>query len=560
MSDTSGAIEDELIKKLKEKAIFSEYLPDNFNVEASNIDVYGQDVSYTDRVEPYSYYMSRFNKTGDKRMISIPEFGAYVALVNFLNDKKDLILRACIERSQKDENSFSRFINDSGELIDFDSTYGDAVFILTLDDSRESNEYEKERSVYINNMIYKIQKTRGAAGILHIDISEFYRNIYTHILGCIKLGIDGVKDAFIKRDSSSNYTLFNKLDKMVRSLNGARTNGLLVGPYISRILAESLLAVVDEELREHNLIFTRYADDYEIAVGQGEQKDDILHLVTSVFDRYYFRINTEKTFYEEYPFYIFSNYEKVIEKVQYKNGKMESPEIIELFNCFLDMEKNGEKGAVRYLLKSYSNKYVVSNKRLYVDYLINVICNDEKNMSLACKILLDEFSKGQVESAEGINDVLYKQLKYNIKNGNNLGVVWLVYVLVNMGYEFGREDVIQFLETKNELAIIILLEEQSELFDDQLADECWNKSNCWLMLYQIALRFKEKRETFAGKLNIPVNNGFYEKLFKAEFSFYKKTMVSAKTDLQATDQQVNSYTPTLPVIFDDDDWSDLLEV
>lgn len=280
---------------------------------------------------------------------------------------------------------------------------------------------------------------------------------------------------------------------MVRSLNGARTNGLLVGPYISRILAESLLAVVDEELREHNLIFTRYADDYEIAVGQGEQKDDILHLVTSVFDRYYFRINTEKTFYEEYPFYIFSNY--------------------------------------------------------------------EKNMSLACKILLDEFSKGQVESAEGINDVLYKQLKYNIKNGNNLGVVWLVYVLVNMGYEFGREDVIQFLETKNELAIIILLEEKSELFDDQLADECWNKSNCWLMLYQIALRFKEKREIFSVKLNIPVNKGFYEKLFKAEFSFYKKTMVGAKTDLQATDQQVNSYTPALPVIFDDDDdWSDLLEV
>ncbi len=186
----------ELIKKLKEKAIFSEYLPDNFNVEASNLDVYGQAASYRDRVEPYSYYMSRFNKTGDKRMISIPEFGAYVALVNFLNDKKDLILRACIECSQKDENSFSRFINDSGELIDFDSTYGDAGFILKLDDSRESNEYEKERSVYISNMIYKIQKTRGAAGILHIDISEFYRNIYTHILGCIKLGIYGVKEAF----------------------------------------------------------------------------------------------------------------------------------------------------------------------------------------------------------------------------------------------------------------------------------------------------------------------------------------------------------------------------
>lgn len=72
------------------------------------------------------------------------------------------------------------------------------------------------------------------------------------------------------------------------------------------------------------------------------------------------------------------------------------------------------------------------------------------------------------------------------------------------------------------------------------------------MLYQIALRFKEKRETFSVKLNIPVNKGFYEKLFKAEFSFYKKTMVGAKTDLQETDLHMDNCSVDLSGTFDDE--------
>lgn len=521
-------IEDELIGKIKEKGIFSEYLPENFNVKADSWNIYGAGASHKDHVEPYSYYMSRFNKTGDKRMISIPEFGTYVSLVNFLYDNKYTILRTCIEKSKGDKNSFSRFINDNGDIIDVDSTYGDVTATLMLDDGVESNEYEKERSIYVNNMISKIQTTRGAAGILHIDISEFYRNIYTHILGCIKLGIDGVKTAFDQGDDSVDYKLYRQLDDRVRRLNGARTNGLLVGPYISRILSESILAVVDEELRELGLTFTRYADDYEIAVYQDDRDTDIMHLVTSVFDKYYFRINTEKTFYEEYPFYIFSNYEKVIEKIQYTNNRMESPEIVELFNCFFDMEKKGEKGAVRYLLKSYSNKYVVSNKNLYINYLVNVICNDEKNMPLACKILIDEFRQGQVQLESSIKDIIYKHLQYNIKNGNNLAVVWLVYLLVNVRYSFDKEFVRYLIKTGNELAIIILLEEQSWMFDVQLVNECWDQSDCWLMLYQIALRFADKRELYFEKLQINNNRDFYNKLFNNEFSFYKR--IGAYTD------------------------------
>ena len=55
----------------------------------------------------------------------------------------------------------------------------------------------------------------------------------------------------------------------------------------------------------------RYADDYEIAVYKEDELEDIKSKIVSVFARYDFRINNEKTKYEKYPFYMFKNYEKV---------------------------------------------------------------------------------------------------------------------------------------------------------------------------------------------------------------------------------------------------------
>ena len=43
-------------------------------------------------MEPYSYFMSRLGKAGDRRMISIPEVAGYISLINFLRDNKDILV------------------------------------------------------------------------------------------------------------------------------------------------------------------------------------------------------------------------------------------------------------------------------------------------------------------------------------------------------------------------------------------------------------------------------------------------------------------------------------
>ena len=516
-------VSQKLLNVIKDKGIFSEYLPDNFNMKSNDIDIYNAGASYKDKVEPYAYYMSRFGKTGDRRMISIPEAAGYVSLVNFIRDNKE-ILFDIIQLSCDDYNSFSRIINEKREIVDNDAFYGDDIkgVDMTIDESVESQEEERERSIYVDNMLSKIHMARGACGILRIDISEFYKSIYTHIFSAIKLGIDEAKNAFLADSQDEDYKRYKALDDRIRRINGARTNGILVGPYISKVISEAILARIDMELRDKNFIFVRYADDYEFAIYKKDNLEDIKGKLTSVFDRYSFRINNEKTIYEEYPFYIFSNYEKIIKRLAGNNKSVSSVEVVELFNKFLKMEKSGEKGAIRFLLKTYKNEYHVEDKQLYASYLLNVLCNDEKSLGIACKIIIQEYKSKRIELDRHFYTVVVDKLLFEIQKKHDLEIVWLAFLLKNTEFEITKDLILEIMKSKCDLAVIIVLEEWSEFIDMTDVEWCWENYNSWILLYQIALRYPYKREMFYEKLLIVHNKPFYQKLFDKNYTFYKK--------------------------------------
>jgi len=147
---------DQLLERIKDKGIFSEYLPKNFNLESSEFNIYGAGASHKDKIEPYSYYMSRFGEKGDRRLISIPEISGYVALVNYLRDNKEIITDI-VNLSIADKNSFSRLVNDDEEISDVD-TYGKAIYSIELAIDDETNEaLPKKHSNFIDSMFHKIK-------------------------------------------------------------------------------------------------------------------------------------------------------------------------------------------------------------------------------------------------------------------------------------------------------------------------------------------------------------------------------------------------------------------
>lgn len=513
-------ITNELLNVIKNKGIFSEYLPESFNLEGFNI--WGAGASYKDNIEPCFYNMSRLNYLGDRRIIGIPELAGYISFVNYLHDNKN-ILEDIIELSHDDENSLSRIVNENYEVINTDSKYGeDVVKVQEISENAYAKEDEHERSEFVSNMIYKINKAAGSCGVLHIDISGFYRNIYTHALTTIKIGAENAKKAFRENSQDANYKTYVDLDTRVRGLNGKRTNGLLVGPFISRVLSEAVLARVDIELRDNGLDFVRYADDYEFYIRRNDEVEKTKSIVTSILSKYYFEINSEKTKYEKYPFYIFTNFEKIIESIVGKEKLFDSIDIVELFNRFLEIERSGDKGAIRYLLKSYKNGYKVDDKQLYASYLLNVLCNDERALGLACSIIINEYENKRISIDERFKGIVVEKLNYELEKNHDLEVIWLVYLLKYIGVDISQLIIEKIFESENDLAKIILIHELEDAISVKMLEDCWEKTTSWILLYEIVYKLPNKRMEFFEKLNIKNNRGFYNKLFDNSFTFYKK--------------------------------------
>lgn len=512
-----------LLEMIKKKGIFSEYLPDSFNINSEHFNIYGAGASYKDAIEPYSYNMSRMNNTGERRIISIPELAGFVSFVNYLYDNSE-ILNDIIKMSHDDINSFSRILNEEYEVVDNDDRYGMESFALLQEVNEDATvqEDEKEYSLFVKNMLHKISASAGAVGVLHIDISGFYRNIYTHTFTTIRIGAEEAKRAFAENSDSNDYLMYVKLDERIRAMNGKRTNGLLVGPYISRVLSETILARVDIEFRNAGLNFVRYADDYEFYIYNEKNLDKTKSLIDSIISKYYFEINNEKTFYEKYPFYVFENFEKIIKGLVGSNESFDSVDIIELFNKFFKLEKDGNKGALRYLLSTYKNEYHVEDKDIYASYLLNVLCNDERAIGLASKIIISEYKSERIEIDEEFKRKIIQKLNIEIERQHDLEVIWLTYLFRYIDGDMTKDIMNALLRTENDLVKIILLNEWGSEFTNEMKDMCWQSAKSWILLYEMALQESDRREEFYIRAKIDKNRSFYEKLFNSNFNFYKK--------------------------------------
>lgn len=544
---------DNLLAVLKEKGIFSEYLPEEFNMSC-DWNLYSSPASKSDYVEPYKYSMSRMNQGSARRTIAVPDIASHVAMMNYLQDNKS-ILEEILTISYEDNASFSKIISEEYELMDTDEMYFDSIFDedlweeKTLNEDMASVEEESSYSKYIRNFLKKINISQGAVGILRMDISNFYGSIYTHIMPAIKLGTEMTMKIYngqIQDDTlKTDYMKYKKLDEFIRGQNGNRTNGLLVGPFISKVFSEAVLSRVDKEITDAGIAFTRYADDYEVYIYDINRKDEIQGKIESILEKYYLRINNEKLSFEKYPFYIFKNFERIISQIimdgQLRRGeitlpkdltmeekktakRLEGVDIVELFNKFLELEKSGQKGAVRYLLKAYASKYEVRNKSLYGSYLLNVLMNDEKALGLASKIIIKEFQSGQITIQDGFRDVIAARLSSDLDRENDLEVIWLAYLLKKIKYPMPEELLNKLFEKGNDLAKILALHEWRERIPEEKLLECFEKASSWILLYELCLILTGKREEFYKKAGIVKNVQFYDKLLNKKFSFYKENL------------------------------------
>ena len=319
---------EQILYDIKYEGFFSSYLPKNFQIPAlKNIDktfeiykLYPKQGTSFAAVEPSNFTMPNFSIENSRRVISIPEICSYINIVKYLENSENVeVLESLLVIKSGKDISFSPNLDENEDLSKFDPMYSfqaEEINEVYLNESSKKTE-PKETSNYTENIIKKIKKSKGAKGILHIDIANFFGSIYTHFIPAIVLGYKEALNEYRQHSNSSNvlYKKSVELDKQVRLMNQSRTNGILKGPILSKIIAEALLDRIDEELTHCEVNYTRFMDDYEIYIYNEDEVDNTLEKFISIFHKYGLTLNGQKTKYEEYPFYRYTNLKKIISKL-----------------------------------------------------------------------------------------------------------------------------------------------------------------------------------------------------------------------------------------------------
>lgn len=494
---------------------FSEYLPPTFTTrndfDPCTIDISGQ----AELVSPLMFTMSRFSEDGKRRSIYIPEFSSYLSAVKFMREKnlvKDII------SASRDAHSFSPLIQKNGELTRHERVYN---YDITVNEADQ----ESFKSAYIPNIVKKLNRAKGACGILSLDISNFYASIYTHLIPCIKLGYESAEMQYKAQKANNSdpcitedYHIYVKLDELLRNMNIARTNGLLPGTLVSQFIAEALLSRIDNDIQEQGIQFVRYVDDYEVFIFDESKIDETQNTISAVLNKYSLTLNNEKTKYAAFPYYVVENLEDIF--VKYSGKRPSDTDMMKLFNTYFTLENHGTKGAIRFLIKSINDSFMPSNNRLLASYLFNVLVNDSRSLVKVCELLIERKSEITVDATDLllIENLLIKHLKA----GNHLEAVWLLYLRRNITSKKISAKILHTVAcSDNDLAKIIVLEECQSNISEKIKNEIIEGASSWLLCYQLFYNNCIRKERFLQLSHITKNAALYATLKRNHFSFYK---------------------------------------
>lgn len=144
--------------------------------------------------------------------------------------------------------------------------------------------------------------------VLEFDLSKCFYNIYTHSVTW------AVKEKEFAKRNIRTISFENSFDKLMQLANYNETNGIVVGPEISRIFAEIILQQIDVnvlnklEKEPFNLKFgidyevRRYVDDYFLFSNEEKHLDTILTVFRREIEAYKLYINKSKTQKRKTPF------------------------------------------------------------------------------------------------------------------------------------------------------------------------------------------------------------------------------------------------------------------
>lgn len=255
---------------------------------------------------PLDYLVSR---GGDKtpRLISIMHPVVQLKVCDFYNDYDDLIEYYCTKSKYSLRHPYRKSTKFYGKAQKGSKL---ANGVESADEERIVSssyfKYKKYPFLYRFFESYEYHKLeKQFHSMLQVDVSKCFPSIYTHSIGW------AVKNKRLAKDKPKG-SFDGEFDSLMQLTNYRETNGIIIGPEVSRIFAEIILQKIDLNLvekmtnngyvisRDYN--FRRYVDDYFVFFRSEEVKNSFIKALELTLLEYKMHLNEAKTAIASRPF------------------------------------------------------------------------------------------------------------------------------------------------------------------------------------------------------------------------------------------------------------------
>lgn len=259
---------------------------------------------------PYDYHIRQ--GAGKERRLSIIHPAHQLAFPDFYASYNDLLLSLC----RKSSFSLRYPVRVASYFYTHEFDEGADLNNHVVDSDPEIDGAEgKYASSYFYyskfNQLYKfvdsrefLDLERQFCHLKRFDVKRCFASIYTHTISWAVKG-----KVFAKENKGRSFD--SKFDELMMVANYQETNGIVVGPEVSRIFAEIILQQIDINIAtaidvlgicDSDYAIRRYLDDYFLFTRNKDVEDAIHKIVELELQEYKLYLNESKTVEMSIPF------------------------------------------------------------------------------------------------------------------------------------------------------------------------------------------------------------------------------------------------------------------
>lgn len=402
---------------------FPAELPPCFSarIAADNYSKIKEWISGVNRKNSIALTFSGFKNVNSRRKFALPNIYHYFKAVNCIVQNSEMIFRTL----DQSEMSLSKPLHG---LPPSDKPYNKKTYSIA-----ETKPYIEK--LYQDNL-YQIK----------LDINSFFDSIYTHTISWAMHTIS------IAKKSDGKSLEGDKLDISIKGMNYGQTNGILVGNAVSRIVSEIILCAVDKEIQSKfkNIKSCRFVDDYYIFLKDATQIQNVVSFIRHELGRYELILNENKIQIEESPFVYEKPWVEEVKLFVHLNSEVFLNKVISLFSNYKDISIM--RFGISVLSKHSLNK---RDWKVMESKILNVWVKFPSVSDLVIKIFLDNKT---ILNKTNLKNAIYSILNKCISLNLHQEVIWAVWIAKVFDIKIKKDYVVKIIESKNALAIIILLD------------------------------------------------------------------------------------------------------